>query len=316
VRGSTENREEPGATPLRSLPPLAPGDPLANKGRWVIVDPHVGIALTDGGHAMAEKQGRESETVAPGRSGTSRWRGRASIVGGTAAGIALLAALAFLVWPKTPGQVVFRVQPEDASVWLYGDQGRYQLEPAAGSPTATLPAGAHRAEVEREGYTSRELELEVEGGETHTIDVMLERAVGTVVFEVEPTTAEVEFVSTEEVSPAQNLPLAAGRWQGELEVGSYLARIDAPGYYEESEPFEVREGEPTAVAVSLRPIPRASTATRGRTVVVPAPVPGYYGPRPFYAPYGPRVPRGPRVPAGPRVPRGPRLPGAPRPPLP
>jgi hypothetical protein len=259
---------------------------------------------------MAEKQGGESEAVAPGQSAGIRWRGRASILRGAAGGVALVAVLALLACPERQGQVVFRVQPEDASVWLYGDQERYQLEPAAGSLAATLPAGVHRAEVEREGYTTRELELEVEGGATHTIDVVLERAVETVVFAVEPTTAVVEFVSTEEASPAQNVPLAAGRWQGKLEVGSYVARVDAPGYYEESEPFEVREGEPTLVAVSLRPIPRASTSRRERTVVVPAPVPGYYGPGRFYAPYGPRVPRGPRLPGAPRPPR------APRPPLP
>ena len=67
--------------------------------------------------------------------------------------------------------MVFRVQPEDASVWLHVDQERHLLEPVAGSLTATLAAGAHLAEVEREGYASREIELEVKGGETRTVDV-------------------------------------------------------------------------------------------------------------------------------------------------
>lgn len=259
---------------------------------------------------MVEKRGWESEAAAPGKSGAIRRRGRASILGGAASGFALVAVLAFLACSESQGEVVFRVQPEDASVWLYGGQERYQLEPADGSLTATLPAGAHRAEVEREGYTSRELDLVLEGGETHTIDVVLERAVGTVVFAVEPTTARVEFVSAEEASPAKNVPLAAGRWEGELEVGSYVARVDASGYHEESESFEVREGEPTVVAVSLRPIPRASSSRGDRTVVVPAPVPGYYGPGRIYAPYGPRPPGAPRPPG----PRG--LPRGPRPPLP
>jgi len=210
--------------------------------------------------------------------------------------------LALLACSERQGQVVFRVQPEDASVWLHEDQERHQLEPVAGSLTATLPAGAHRAEVEREGYASREIELEVEGGETRTIEVVLERAVGTVVFAVEPTTAVVEFVSSEETSPAQNVPLTEGRWEGEIEVGSYIARVNASGYHGKSEPFEVREGEPTVVAVSLRGLPHVSSGG-GRTVVVPAPVPGYYGPGRVYAPGLPVV-------------RGPRLPGAPRPPLP
>lgn len=279
---------------------------------------------------MAEKQGSESEAIAPGGSGGSWWRGRAPIIAGAAGGIAVLAALAFLAWPGTPGQVVFSVQPDDASVWLFEDEERYQLEPEDGALAATLPSGNHRAEVEREGYRSHQLEFEVEGGETRTVEVVLEPAVGTVLFVVEPSTAVVELVSTEEESEAQSLPLAAGRWQGELQVGSYVASVDAPGYYQENEAFEVREGEATAVAVSLRPVPQAGT--RERTVVVP----GYYGPGPIYPyrPYvgvrppvgapppgvvvprvpGPPVPRAPRVP-GPPVP-GPGLPRAPRPPLP
>jgi hypothetical protein len=279
----------------------------------------MGIALVHGGHAMVEKQGWESEAVAPGQSGGSRRRDRASLLAGAVRGVALVAALVCLACSERQGHVVFRVQPEDASVWLYRGQERHQLEPVTGSLTATLPAGAHRAEVEREGYTSRELELDVKGGEIRVIDVILERAVGTVIFAVEPQTARVEFVSSEETSPAQNVPLTEGRWEGELEVGSYVARVDASGYHGESEPFEVRAGEPTVVAVSLRAIPPASSRGGARTVVVPAPVPvpGYgriYAPGPpvVRGPRlpGPPVPRGPRLP-GPPVPRGPRLPGAP-----
>jgi hypothetical protein len=256
---------------------------------------------------MAEQQGPESEAVAPRRGGAGRWRRRAPIVAGAAGGVALVAVLAFLAWPEPPGQVVFSVQPDDASVWLFGDEGRYQIEPEAGALTAALPSGIHRAEVEREGYQSHEFDFEVESGETRTVEVVLERAVGRVVIEVKPTTAEVELTAGEEEAETRSLALTAGRWEGTLEVGSYVARIDAPGYYEESEPFEVREDEPTAVAVSLRPIPIATT--RERTVVVP----GYYGPGPIYAPYGPRIVVRPPVGAGPPVPRAPRVPGPPVP---
>jgi hypothetical protein len=101
-------------------------------------------------------------------------------------------------------------QPDDASVRLFEDEERYQLEPEDGALAATLPSGNRRAEVEREGYRSHQLEFEVEGGETRTVEVVLEPAVGTVLFEVEPSTAEVELVSAEEESEAQSLPRAAG----------------------------------------------------------------------------------------------------------
>jgi len=240
---------------------------------------------------VSQGQQWESETVAPPPGAGSKL----PLVGGIGVGIALAAALAFAMWPASEGRVVFELEPGDAEVAVLQSDGPQVLPGGAAAVTAVLEAGSHRAEITADGYEPAMVDFEVVGGELATVSVALEVASGAVEFAIEPAGAFLEITPAAGGDP-RALPLVEGRWEGELELGDYVAHVSAKGHHDEKVAFAVTEGDPTLLPVSLRPVARSS---RGGTVVVPTPGyrgPGYYGPR-YYGPgyYGPRY-RRPRLP--------------------
>jgi hypothetical protein len=224
-------------------------------------------------------------------------------------------AITYLLLPPPEGRVAFALDPPHAEVALLVPEGRRALAPGPGGATSVLAAGAHRAEVSAPGFKTRAVNFEVAAGELRAVDVRLAPAVGLVRFEGLPGRARLEVIA-HSGGEAIELPLVDGGWSGELGVGAWVARASAPGYQEESVPFEVGEAEPTQLPIRLRAVARTSRrapepAVQHEAAVVPAPVPvpvpvpapywapGYYGPR-----FGPRPPR----PPGPRPPRPPRPP--------
>jgi len=207
---------------------------------------------------------------------------RVPLFAGAAVGVALAAGLLFFFWPASEGRVVFELEPEHAEVSLLREDGALLLARGETALSAVLESGTHRAAISAEGYEPAEVEFEIVGGELQTVTVVLEVAVESVEFAIEPTDAVLKITPAAGGDP-QALPLEAdGHWRGELEVGEYVATVTARGHHDETFEFAVISGEPTLLPVSLK----AATRSRGGTVVVPVPGyrgPGYYGPR-YYGP--------------------------------
>jgi hypothetical protein len=73
--------------------------------------------------------------------------------------------------PLAPGNVVLRIRPADASVYVDGE-----FEGAAEQvESLDLPAGSHRIEAVRPGYLTAEQDVTVKSGETATVDLSLDR---------------------------------------------------------------------------------------------------------------------------------------------
>jgi hypothetical protein len=207
---------------------------------------------------------------------------RVPLFAGAAVGVALAAGLAFFFWPASEGRVVFELEPEHAEVSLLREDGALLLARGETALSAVLESGTRRAAISAEGYEPAEVEFEIAGGELQTVTVVLQVAVESVEFAIEPTDAVLKITPATGGDP-QALPLEAdGRWRGELEVGEYVATVTARGHHDETFEFAVISGEPTLLPVSLK----AATRSGGGTVVVPVPGyrgPGYYGPR-YYGP--------------------------------
>lgn len=232
----------------------------------------------------------KDETVAPPAS-------KIPLLSGAAAGLVLAVGLAVFLWPASEGRVVFELEPSDAEVVVLHQDGERVLPRSATAVTAVLEAGSHRAEITADGFEPAVVDFEIVGGELHTVSVILAASAGAVEFAIEPTDALLE-ITPAAGGDARALPLVDGHWQGELEVGDYIAHVSASGHQEETVVFAVTAAEPTLLPISLRSIARHTRDT----VVVPAPGwrgpgyrgPGYYGPR-YYGPGYRRPPR-PRVP--------------------
>jgi hypothetical protein len=224
----------------------------------------------------------ESETLASQAGGVSKL----PLLTGAGVGVVVAIGLAFLFWPASEGRIVFQLDPPDAEVAVLLPEARRILAGSAAGATTVLESGRHRAEVSAPGYETAAVEFEVVGGELRNVAVALEPLLGSVVFEIEPDEARVQVTALEGGDPRE-LPLVEGRWQGNLEIGEYVARISASGYHEESIPFAVSAEEPALLPVTLRAAGRSAAPRARDPVVVPAP--RYYGPR-YYGPryYGPR----------------------------
>ncbi len=76
------------------------------------------------------------------------------------------------------GRIVFRVEPEDAAVYVDDRFAGTAEELSSLSRGLQVPAGTHRVVVSRPGYGSESLQVEVTAGESETVELRLDRPEG------------------------------------------------------------------------------------------------------------------------------------------
>ena len=73
------------------------------------------------------------------------------------------------------GRIVFRIEPEDAAVYVDDRFAGTAEELSSLSRGLQVPAGTHRVVVSRPGYGSESLQVEVEAGQSETVELRLDR---------------------------------------------------------------------------------------------------------------------------------------------
>lgn len=76
------------------------------------------------------------------------------------------------------GRIVFRISPDDAAVYVDDRFAGTAEELSSLSRGLQVPAGTHRVVVSRPGYGSESLQVEVEAGQSETVELTLDRPEG------------------------------------------------------------------------------------------------------------------------------------------
>jgi outer membrane protein OmpA-like peptidoglycan-associated protein len=141
------------------------------------------------------------------------------------------------------------------------------LPPVATDPekgrflTHSLPAGAVRIAVQKEGYRLVEQDLKLTAGETTTVELALEPMARPAVFTISTTSKKKPVAATLRLQGPKNQEFAtseAATAPAKLEVpaGRYTVNVTAQGYLAQTRDVQVSEGATLELSFELEPEPK------------------------------------------------------------
>ncbi|HVG60081.1 MAG TPA: OmpA family protein [Hyalangium sp.] len=141
------------------------------------------------------------------------------------------------------------------------------LPPVATDPdkgrflTHSLPAGAVRIAVQKEGYRPVEQDLTLKAGETSTVELALETMARPALFTLSTTSKKKPVAATLRLQGPKNQELATSETASapsklEVPAGRYTVNVTAQGYLAQTRDVQVSEGATLELSFDLEPEPK------------------------------------------------------------